>query len=393
VRIGLGGGSPLLRGGVSIGRGGVRWGAGSGPFSVTGGSILKSSGLGEIFAIVMGYLMLFGALVLLVLLALFTLLFGVFASGLSHLIWNLNVSCGQICSRVQGMKLRLFVYLSTTCLLLAPLGYAALVAEWTKDSFWDHRYWRGWGQEGIQFQATLLAVLVQILVWGSVATSVVISLRILPRIQSVPADSLSEFSIRNVWKGLSPPPGQMDHGLWSIIVFVFPALLIATYRTQSFVPAIRGGAKTNFLIKASLFCWAAALLCLMSVFTSDYGPFGFFATTLPWYQGVRWIFVLPILSIGTYRVGEKSGSKMKPARKEKVQGGRIRKDYQRDQLVVGGMSSFLLAGIFLFVIAVDLRIGGIRDTLAMIFIGICGLSHLLIALRELLPYGLKGRIL
>jgi hypothetical protein len=182
---------------------------------------LKSSGLGEIFAIVMGYLMLFGALVLLVLLALFTLLFGVFASGLSHLIWNLNVSCGQICSRVQGMKLRLFVYLSTTSLLLAPLGYAALVSEWTKDSFWDHRYWRGWGQEGIQFQATLLAVLVQILVWGSVATSVVISLRILPRIQSVPADSLSEFSIRNVWKSLSPPPGQMDHGLWSIIVFIF----------------------------------------------------------------------------------------------------------------------------------------------------------------------------
>ena len=38
MRFGIGGGSRIVRGGVSVGRGGVRGGVGVGPFSVSGGS-------------------------------------------------------------------------------------------------------------------------------------------------------------------------------------------------------------------------------------------------------------------------------------------------------------------------------------------------------------------
>lgn len=38
MRLGIGGGGRLLRGGIKVGRGGVGWGVGVGPFSVTGGT-------------------------------------------------------------------------------------------------------------------------------------------------------------------------------------------------------------------------------------------------------------------------------------------------------------------------------------------------------------------
>lgn len=48
MRIGLGGGGRVLRGGASVGRGGVRGGVGVGPFSVSGGS--GSGGLVDVLA-------------------------------------------------------------------------------------------------------------------------------------------------------------------------------------------------------------------------------------------------------------------------------------------------------------------------------------------------------
>jgi len=44
VRLGIGGGSRLARGGVSVGRGGVRGGIGSGPFSLSGGMGFRLGG-------------------------------------------------------------------------------------------------------------------------------------------------------------------------------------------------------------------------------------------------------------------------------------------------------------------------------------------------------------
>ena len=62
MRLGIGGGKRIARGGISIGRGGVRAGVGSGPFSLTGG-FGRGSGAGFIENVMMLVLPLLVALI------------------------------------------------------------------------------------------------------------------------------------------------------------------------------------------------------------------------------------------------------------------------------------------------------------------------------------------
>jgi hypothetical protein len=70
-------------------------------------------------------------------------------------------------------------------------------------------------------------------------------------------------------------------------------------------------------------------------------------------------------------------------KKKGDQGGNAATDYQHWQLVIGGVMSFVLVGLFLIFVATDLRIGETDRNLAMFLIGLGGLVHLLIAFREI----------
>lgn len=76
MRIGVGGGGRLLRGGVSTGRGGVRGGVGVGPFSISGGS--RSSSNSDEWGELLGPIFLAGIVVVTVILAVFLFVFGPF---------------------------------------------------------------------------------------------------------------------------------------------------------------------------------------------------------------------------------------------------------------------------------------------------------------------------
>lgn len=75
MRLGVGGGGRIVRGGASVGRGGLRGGVGVGPFSVSGGSRgRRGGGNDELW----GYLALLGLAALAVAAVLFALAFAVF---------------------------------------------------------------------------------------------------------------------------------------------------------------------------------------------------------------------------------------------------------------------------------------------------------------------------
>jgi len=120
MRFGVGGGSRVARGGVSVGKGGLRGGVGVGPFSLSGGS---SGGGGGISGLVVGFLAL-GAFSLLILIGIGVLVLAAIGVGIiavSNATWCcFVVRFGP--TRVQAKSRLRFVVE-----LLVRLGVAVLV--------------------------------------------------------------------------------------------------------------------------------------------------------------------------------------------------------------------------------------------------------------------------